>query len=131
MADGLVLQPDGLQDLNALLQGLDARTRFAIADALHEEMKAVMELAVELAPYEEGDLAGSGRVEAPRITSEGVTVDLTFGVDPYLDYAWEQHENLLYEHQGGKTAKFLEIPLLEWQSGGPEAVLDRAVEMLQ
>lgn len=125
MADGLTLSAEGLEELNAILSRLDLQTRIIGGEALFEAMQDVIEEAQSLAPYKTGALAGSGRVNRARVTAQGVSITLDFGVVPPLDYAVDQHENLLYNHPGGKIAKFLEIPLMQWVSdGGPEDVVD-------
>lgn len=121
-----VLEPGGLSDLNALIADLDARTKQAVAEALQEEMEDVLEVAQDLAPYEFGDLYRSGYVSEPTIGPDGVHIEIGFSAP----YAREQHENLTYYHPGGKTAKYLEIPLMDWERDGAERVLDKAVEKL-
>jgi hypothetical protein len=97
---------------------------------LRADGEYILEAAKELCPVESGDLQGSGRIVGPGIDADGITMTIDFGVDPYIFYAEDQHENLLYAHKPGKSAKFLEIPFMEWLSeGGPQSVADRAIRV--
>lgn len=125
MADGLTMVPTTWDGVNQFIAKLDVGVRATVAAALYEHMLGVMERAKNLCPYEEGDLAGSGRVNKATVNSEGVHITLDFGVEPPIPYAVDQHENLSYHHPGGKHAKFLEIALMEWaNSDGPQRVID-------
>ena len=131
MADGLIMEATGLEDLDRIFREADQFTRFLIGLELARDMEYVLTAAKEITPREEGDLEGSGEVVGPEFDSDGVSVAIQFGVNPPLSYALEQHENLFYKHSEGRSAKYVEIPLMEWVSeGGPEDVGRRVAEAL-
>jgi hypothetical protein len=117
--------------LNDIAKRLDLGLRTVLSEVLYDHMLDVMDRAKELCPKESGALAASGRVNKIRVNANGIFADLDFGVDPFIDYALDQHENLLYAHKDGEQAKFLEAALLEWISGGgPEEVIEDAEDYL-
>lgn len=61
-----------------------------------------------IAPHETGNLAGSA---SPSVKVENSEVIGEVGFNE--SYALEQHENLYYTHEPGKTAKYLEGPLMK------------------
>jgi hypothetical protein len=126
LADGFAIDMSSfLRDLNSTLQKADLLTKSVVSAALYEHMTGVMAEAKELCPVESGDLQGSGRVNKATIKSGEISIVLDFGVEPFIFYAADQHENLLYAHKPGKSAKFLEIPVLNWVNGdGPQRVMD-------
>lgn len=88
-----------------------------LANELHTEFVAVMERSqAEFVPVEQGILRDSGYVKDPVIEGEHITVEMGYG-GPDIPYALEQHENLTFNHPGGKQPKYLERPMLEEAPG--------------
>lgn len=75
----------------------------AAGNALLAAGFGIMQLAKELAPYEEGDLENSGYVKDPtRAGTAGAVVELGFG-GRAGDYVQVQHENEAYNHPGERA----------------------------
>lgn len=70
-------------------------------DGLRKGARAVLKLAREVAPEDDGTLRKSGRV---------IVEDLTAEVKFTAPHAWLQHERVDWEHDKGQ-AKFLEFAL--------------------
>lgn len=120
-----VVEVFGMDEFNQVISNLSIELQSLVAAALYEQMLDVMDEAKILCPVKTGALQASGRVNRVQIRGGQITVTLDFGVEPYIHYAVEQHENLSLNHQPGKQAKFLEQPALEWLSnGGPESVIE-------
>jgi hypothetical protein len=122
MADeGFTVETEGLEFLIEDMSRLPYKLQAKMAAVLKRQLTEVLNKAKDLAPYESGDLADSGRLNGPRITGGSVYFSIDFGVDPPLIRAIIQHENLTFKHPGGKQAKYVETPLTEWASQGPIA----------
>jgi hypothetical protein len=96
----------------------------ALGASLKREMDDVMVASKALCPVDSEDLVNSGAVSDPIFGAGQVVVQLGYGGDNgEIRYALIQHERLDYTHAPGKTAKFLERPLLEWTKDGPGRTL--------
>ena len=60
--------------------------------------------ASDLVPHDSGVLQASGKV-----TTDAKALAVVISYD--TPYAVKQHEDMTYRHTGGRTAKYLEIPL--------------------
>lgn len=127
MADGLRLNPGmALEALDRMLVNASNSLRDCLARELRQDMELVLESSKELVPKESGLLESSGEVYGPYFDSDGIFVAVQYGVTPSVFYAVDQHENLLYAHRDGRSAKYVEIPMLEWVTeGGPQGVIER------
>src|SRR5215208_330556 len=67
-------------------------------------------------PFDQGDLRESGYVGEPVEHGGVVSVEIGYSAP----YAVEQHENLDFNHPGGKSAKYLEIPFNNAEQGMAE-----------
>lgn len=92
----------GSINLEAAVQGVEdgpARKR-----ALLKALEHLLGASRQLVPHEEGTLERSGRVT--------VLVPGKLGAVVYdTPYAVRQHEELDYQHDPGRTAKYLETPM--------------------
>jgi hypothetical protein len=76
-------------------------------------MEHLLSVSTERVPIEEGTLMRSGKSGVDDTELIGmVTYSARNDADDY-DYAVRQHEDLTLRHAAGRTAKFLEEPLLE------------------
>lgn len=76
-------------------------------------MEYLLSVSTELVPIEEGTLMRSGKADVDDHDLIGmVTYSARNDKDDY-DYAVRQHEDLTLRHANGRTAKFLEGPMLE------------------
>ncbi len=66
----------------------------------------LLEVARQRVPIEEGTLERSGVVS---VDEDAITAAISFDTP----YAVRQHEELTYQHDSGRTAKYLERPLHE------------------
>lgn len=83
----------------------------ALAQALYEEGQLAFAESQRLVPRDTGTLAGSGTLEPPDTTGTAVTVRLGYG-GAASDYALIVHEDPNATHTGGRTFKYLEVPVL-------------------
>lgn len=88
-----------------------------VTSAARRGLKLAMEhllgVSTERVPIEEGTLMRSGKAGVDEAELIGmVTYSARNDKDGY-DYAVRQHEDLTLRHAAGRTAKFLEAPLLE------------------
>lgn len=81
-------------------------------DVLYEALKPTFEKTQQRVPLKDGDLIASGYLEK-RTFRGNATVEIGYAKGGSPEYAIEQHENLEYNHAEGRTAKYLERPLLE------------------
>ena len=104
----------GMAELLRKLKNLPMAVIVEAAQALYEEAQIEMKEAKRRTPVDTGALRDSGTVNAPLITSTGISVKLHFGsFDPSSEYAVYVHEDLEANHPNGGQAKFLESTLLE------------------
>lgn len=83
-------------------------TRAGALRGLRLAVEYLLEESRQLVPIEEGTLERSGTATV----DEG---SLTGAVAYDTPYAVAQHERLDYQHDAGRTAKYLERPLLDGQ----------------
>lgn len=111
------LELTGLDNLIANLQRLSTGATKAVAGPLKVETEKVMSDSKEnYVPVKDGILRGSGYVADPVIDASGVSVEMGYG-GAASDYALVQHERLDFNHPGGKSAKYLERPLMAAERG--------------
>lgn len=80
------------------------RTKVAARHGVQLGLEHVLAEAVKIVPLDEGPLERSGKVTMDAGPSGTVSFD--------TPYAVIQHENLEYKHLPGRTAKYLEGPML-------------------
>ena len=90
----------------ALRKRLEAVVRAAEA-ALYQGANIIMTEAKKRAPLDVGTLQNSGYVTLPRQQGNEVMVEAGFG-GAAKAYAVRQHEELSYQHDAGREAKYLE-----------------------
>lgn len=107
----------GLDDLLATFHRLGDGADNACAGPVKDEADEIMKDSKgNYVPYEEGDLQESGYVAEPEIRGDVVSVEMGYNTP----YALVQHEDLSFQHPGGKSAKYLERPLLDAERGMDE-----------
>lgn len=98
--------------------GLDGVVAEAMDEGLFEAAEVLLAHSNRLVPLDEGPLMNSGTAEV----NNGVA-----RVGYNTPYAYRQHEDLTYTHTDGRTAKYLERPLNEFQTEF-EDILGSALE---
>lgn len=84
------------------------RTKAAAKRGLLAAGELVLSESQKVVPIEEGTLARSGRVKI--VEKDGQpAAEISYGTP----YAVRQHEEMGYRHDEGRTAKYLERPMLE------------------
>lgn len=83
----------------------------ALAQALYEEGQLAFAESQRLVPRDTGTLAGSGVLKPPDVQGDHVTVSMGYG-GAASDYALIVHEDPNATHTGGRTFKYLEVPVL-------------------
>lgn len=131
--DGFTVDVLGFDAFSQALLHLGDSVIDAGADLLKEDVERhILEPSQELVPVESGRLKESGAVSDPVVIGEAVAVSVGYGGDNgEVSYALDQHENQSYQHQEGKTDKFLEKPILEWTKEGPARVARALVGLVK
>lgn len=88
--------------------------RGKVEDALRDAGEYVLEQSSREVPHEVGDLQDSGRV-----TVDGDTCAISYDTP----YAVRQHEDMTYQHDAGRKAKYLEDPLNAASNGPIQRIL--------
>ena len=97
-----------------------------LSEKVHaEKMSALKDIAeyvlgesIQQVPHEEGDLQSSGKVSVDEGSSRvAVSYD--------TPYAVRQHEEMTYQHDPGRKAKYLEDPLNAAANGPAQAIIAR------
>lgn len=96
---------------------ITAAVKDATAKGLFSAAEHVLEEANRVVPLEEGTLDRSGvaSVDEPSLTA-AVSFD--------TPYAARQHEELGWRHAKGRTAKYLETPLVETRDAQGQIIAD-------
>jgi hypothetical protein len=76
-------------------------------------MEHLLGVATERVPIEEGTLMRSGQSGVDDAELLGIVTFSAYNARDGYDYAVRQHEDLTLRHAPGRTAKYLEGPLLE------------------
>jgi hypothetical protein len=100
----------GQESLSRLFKRAGEGNRNALAQAMFFQANSILNESKEIVPVDNGDLKKSGKVEKPKITSNRISVDITYGGDAKA-YAWIVHEDPNAQHKDGQTYKYLEIPV--------------------
>lgn len=101
-----------------------------LEQAVFGTANAVLNESKKIVPVDTGTLKDSGRVERPKVDSDGIEVEITYG-GAASDYALIVHENMNARHQDGKTAKYLEIPVKAAEATFVKDVLGRYARNLR
>lgn len=102
---------EGVEEFNRLLNEQPEVAKLAAGRALYEEANNIMASSKVIVPHDLGALADSGDVSSPEIHGDAVVVELGYG-GPATPYAIIQHEDMSLRHDPGRTAKYLERPVL-------------------
>ena len=84
-----------------------AATRLATATAINDIALEIAAKADELVPFDTGALSASQKIENASLGD--LTATISYG-GPAAPYALVQHENMDYQHDAGRSAKYLERP---------------------
>jgi hypothetical protein len=107
----------GAAELIAKFERLGGEMDDIAASALYQEAEKIMTDSKEnYVPVRDNVLRSSGYVDDPEINADGISIEMGYG-GAAADYAVIQHENLDFKHGGGKSAKYLEKPLMEAERG--------------
>ena len=83
-----------------------------VAQGVYEEASHIMLEAKRRVPLDEGTLRRSGIINPPEVHGTSWTLTMGFG-GAASAYALVQHENLTFNHRAGRSAKYLENPVIE------------------
>ena len=125
----LSLEVTGLEAVIQQFQHRHQQLLHALGAALYQEGEAIMTQAKKIVPHDVGTLESSGDVKPPEYAGDEVSVTLGFG-GAAKDYALEQHENLDYQHDEGRQAKYLEEPAVAAHAGMSERVAQKIREYM-
>jgi hypothetical protein len=105
---GMSVEVEGLDKLKSKLAGIPKK---AVKNVLSEFTDILLDLqgkAQAICPHDLGDLEGSANSGA-----KAVGTSVTGFVSFDTPYATRQHEELEWQHEPGRQAKYLETPLKE------------------
>jgi len=105
------VQMDGARELNELLSRVAS---FGFVKEFEQAMFAtaneVLNQSKKIVPVDLGALKDSGKVEKPKRSTTGVSVEITYG-GTSAPYALYVHEDPSAQHKPGKSYHFLKIPV--------------------
>lgn len=111
--------------LSAHLTQAAADTAEAVQAGLRDWGEYVLQQAQQVVPIEEGTLSASGQVVAGENE-----VAVGFGSGGAAAYAVRQHEDMSYQHDAGRSAKYLEKPAVDSADVGLELIQRRISAVL-
>lgn len=97
---------------------VSARVRAAAASALGDGAEHLLEVANRTVPIEEGTLGRSGTTKV-----DDGSLRAAVGYD--TPYAARQHEEMTYQHDAGRRAKWLEATFKERSKAVGDLIADR------
>lgn len=122
---------EGADRLNRLFRRAEESGKSKVFDrALFDVANTVLNESKRIVPVDKGTLKSSGRVEPPKRDASGVEVQITYGGDA-RPYARRVHEDMKARHKDGKTAKYLEKPVMAYQDKFVRIVLERFATYLK
>lgn len=89
------------------------------AEAAQDIAENILGQAIEEVPFEDGDLSSSGKV-----ATSGSSAVVYFDTP----YAVRQHEDMTYQHDNGRKAKYLEDPMNAAAQGPAQAIIALTVK---
>lgn len=95
----------GIGDVLDFYRRLPKKYLDATAVGEYNAAQDTMKLSKQRVPLDTGDLENSAFVSDPRYGAASATVEMGYSGIPY---AARQHEDMSYQHPGGRQAKFLE-----------------------
>jgi len=105
------VQMDGARELNELLSRVAS---FGFVKEFEQAMFAtaneVLNQSKKIVPVDLGALKDSGKVEKPKRSTTGVSVEITYG-GTSAPYALYVHEDPSAQHKPGKSYHFLKTPV--------------------
>ena len=101
----------GSWDVGGFISGMEV-----LSGKVHAEY--VLGESIQQVPHEEGDLQSSGKVSVDEGSSRAA-------VSYDTPYAVRQHEDMTYQHDPGRKAKYLEDPLNAAANGPAQAIIAR------
>ena len=100
----------GLDKLDQLFdRGTDAH-RKVLGRAMLAQGSLILNASKAIVPYDTGNLRDSAAVEGPKVDSDGVEIELSYG-GAATAYAAVQHWDESLNHPNGKQALYLKKPI--------------------
>lgn len=103
------------------LRGTRAALMPAFGRAMQAEGEAVFARTQELVPVDTTALQKSGVLHSPEIGATTASIAISYG-NEQVDYALAVHEDLAAKHTPGKSAKYVEIAVVEGAKGMAERI---------
>jgi hypothetical protein len=110
------LEMQGIPEVLARLQRLNAPVTQSIGQALHDEGNRIMNESVRLVPVDTGLLRSTAAVSRPEQTGQEVTVELRYGGHGLAPYAMVVHFRTDVHHPIGQS-HYLQQPLFQATAG--------------
>lgn len=106
------IEVTGLRDIATLIEAGQKNVLDATKEALYAEAQVILAESKRQVPFRYGVLSSSGMVHQPYSVGKKAAVEISYGGGA-VDYAWIQHENLMFRHAEGRKAKYLEDPVAD------------------
>jgi hypothetical protein len=101
---------EGEEELQKLFKMMQTKGLGAVvAKSLSAVANEVLNESLQIVPVDTSTLKNSGKVDKPKPTAEGISVEVSYGgaASPYAEIV---HENPNARHASGKSYHFLKIP---------------------
>lgn len=103
---------EGADRLKRALEQAPAAAGQEIKRVLWNGGTEIFNQSQRIVPFDTGALSASGRMTMIRSDAMiPVDIEIRYG-GPSVPYAWVQHEDLSLRHDPGRSAKFVEIPMM-------------------
>jgi hypothetical protein len=102
----------GLTELEKMIVEAGPEALLLASQAVANESQIIFRNSQRIVPVATGTLRRSGVLDAPKQSGKSITVEMGYGGAANA-YALKQHEDLSLRHKEGKSAKYLEKPLME------------------
>lgn len=124
------IQLVGMEKLQRLLVAGGRPAVQAVGKALYEEALEAFDKSQDVVPVDTGVLRSSGNVDAPKWSGDSVSVDISYG-GAASQYAMIVHESLEARHAAGKSAKYLETPVVQQTDGMSSRIAEKVEDHLR
>lgn len=100
-----------MEGLDAILKNVEhasAEIREGARKGLFAGAEHVLGVSNDRVPHEEGDLEDTG---GSSVDGKALRAAVSYDDSAYKGQAIDQHENMEYKHDGGRSAKYLELAM--------------------
>lgn len=123
---GRFVSRDGVDRLRRHFDAISDATDAQLRDALGDIGEDLLDKSLDIVPYDEGDLYGSGFVSPVTPGRSGLEIEIGYKANEEnsIEKIIANHEDLDRNHPGGKEAKYLEKPFVENKAKYSAMIMD-------